>query len=201
MELKNKPAVYYALYRLGLQPPLTQTTEAEQDCLARNATQRKRLVEIGVWHGVNTRALRKVMADDGVLYAVDPFLRGRFGIKWEKLIAHREVSYESKGRIRWLEDFSENAHKEFLRICPDPVDFLFIDGDHSYKGVSTDWMLWSPLVAENGVVALHDSRSHPGRQIDSCGAVRFTNEVIHHDQRFELINETDSVSVFRRRPV
>ncbi|MBI1840939.1 MAG: class I SAM-dependent methyltransferase [Verrucomicrobia bacterium] len=36
------------------------------------------------------------------------------------------------------------------------LDFLFIDGDHTYEGVKTDFELYSPLVAPGGLVALHD---------------------------------------------
>lgn len=37
-----------------------------------------------------------------------------------------------------------------------PVDFLFIDGDHSYAGVKEDYETYSPLVAPGGVIAFHD---------------------------------------------
>ena len=36
------------------------------------------------------------------------------------------------------------------------LDFLLIDGDHSYAGVKRDFELYSPLVAPGGLVALHD---------------------------------------------
>jgi len=36
------------------------------------------------------------------------------------------------------------------------IDFLFIDGDHSYQGVKSDFVTYSPLVAEGGMIALHD---------------------------------------------
>ena len=36
------------------------------------------------------------------------------------------------------------------------VDFLFIDGDHSYEGVKRDYQLYSPLVRQGGIIALHD---------------------------------------------
>ena len=36
------------------------------------------------------------------------------------------------------------------------IDFLFIDGDHSYKGVTTDFRLYSPLVKDYGNIAFHD---------------------------------------------
>lgn len=37
------------------------------------------------------------------------------------------------------------------------VDFLFIDGDHSYDSVLTDWLLYAPLVRSGGWVAFHDA--------------------------------------------
>lgn len=36
------------------------------------------------------------------------------------------------------------------------IDFLFIDGDHSYDGVARDFQLYSPLVKERGIIAFHD---------------------------------------------
>jgi cephalosporin hydroxylase len=38
-----------------------------------------------------------------------------------------------------------------------PVDFLFIDADHTYKSVIRDFELYSPLVKKNGgIIAFHD---------------------------------------------
>lgn len=37
-----------------------------------------------------------------------------------------------------------------------PIDFLFIDGDHTWEGVSADFRLYSPLVRSGGIVAFHD---------------------------------------------
>lgn len=36
------------------------------------------------------------------------------------------------------------------------LDFLLIDGDHSYAGVRKDFDDYSPLVSDGGVIALHD---------------------------------------------
>ena len=36
------------------------------------------------------------------------------------------------------------------------LDVLFIDGDHQYASVLTDWLLYSPLVRPGGIVAFHD---------------------------------------------
>lgn len=39
-----------------------------------------------------------------------------------------------------------------------PVDMLFIDGDHHYKGVKKDFSSYSTFVREGGLIAFHDIR-------------------------------------------
>ena len=49
------------------------------------------------------------------------------------------------------------------------LDFLFIDGDHSYNGVKRDFELYSKLVKQNGVIAFHDinrSRTYEGELLN-----------------------------------
>jgi len=36
------------------------------------------------------------------------------------------------------------------------IDFLFIDGDHTYEGVKQDYEMYSPLVKKGGYIAFHD---------------------------------------------
>jgi cephalosporin hydroxylase len=36
------------------------------------------------------------------------------------------------------------------------VDFLFIDGDHTYEGVKKDFEMYKPLVKKGGFIGLHD---------------------------------------------
>jgi len=45
-----------------------------------------------------------------------------------------------------------DAVKEF---CP-KFDLIFIDGDHSYKGVETDFNLYKELLSDRGVILFHD---------------------------------------------
>ena len=40
------------------------------------------------------------------------------------------------------------------------IDFLLIDGDHSYEGVKRDWELYEPLVTPGGLIAFHDILRH-----------------------------------------
>jgi predicted O-methyltransferase YrrM len=56
----------------------------------------------------------------------------------------------------------QNSHlPETLKVVRDilqgqELDFLFIDGDHSYEGVREDFMMYSPLVRKGGLIAFHD---------------------------------------------
>ncbi|PYR24905.1 MAG: hypothetical protein DMF98_13915, partial [Acidobacteria bacterium] len=72
------------------------------------------------------------------------------------------------------------------------------DGDHTYEGLRDDWESWSGLVAPGGLVALHDSRSTPARNIDGAGSVRFTNDVILRDGRFVSADAVDTLTILRR---
>jgi len=37
-----------------------------------------------------------------------------------------------------------------------PLDFMFIDGDHAYESVKSDFERFSPFIKEHGIVAFHD---------------------------------------------
>lgn len=43
------------------------------------------------------------------------------------------------------------------------VDFIYLDGDHSYEAVKDDLQVWWPLVSDIGILAGHDyDVQHPG---------------------------------------
>ena len=54
-----------------------------------------------------------------------------------------------------------------------PIDFLYIDGDHTYEGVKQDFEMYSPLVRHGGIVAFHDTATLT-RQ---CGVHRLWDEL------------------------
>jgi predicted O-methyltransferase YrrM len=91
------------------------------------------------------------------------------------------------------------AARDYLSEFKDPVDFIFIDGDHSYDGLRSDWDAWSGLVAPLGIVALHDSCSSATRFIDDAGSAIFTREVILQDKRFEHVETVETLTVLQRK--
>ena len=189
---------HYLLWSFRLAKAETQTSAAERDCLARYAAGKQRLAEIGVWHGVTTCTLKRAMDPGGVLWGVDPFPTGRLGFSVQKKIAQHEVGKVRNGSVRWKRMTGTQAATD-LKSAGEKVDFVFIDGDHSYTGLQADWLAWSTLVEISGIVALHDSRSSLARCIDDAGSVRFTREVILRDERFDLVEEVDTLTVLRRR--
>ena len=54
------------------------------------------------------------------------------------------------------------------------LDFLFIDGDHTYEGVKKDFQLYSPMVRKGGIIVFHDIVPHIG---SSCQVDKFWNEI------------------------
>lgn len=66
-----------------------------------------------------------------------------------------------------------------------PLDFLFIDGDHSLNGVSRDWEMYSPLMARDGIVAFHDIVTHPPEQ--DCHVDKFRNYIKGGFRHRELV--------------
>lgn len=194
-----RTSTHFLKWSVGLAPAESSTTVEERGCLAHHASGKKVLVELGVWHGVTTAQLRKAMAADGVLYAVDPYPRGRLGCSLQRIIARREVARAGGGHVQWVRKTSVEAAQDFSASEPRPIDFLFIDAGHRFEDVKLDWELWSGLIAPNGVVGIHDSRSSPKRNLEGVGSAVFTQQVIRVDERFDCVEEVDSLTVLRRK--
>jgi predicted O-methyltransferase YrrM len=70
-----------------------------------------------------------------------------------------------------------------------PVDFLFIDGDHTYEGVKKDFEMYSPLVRKNGIIALHDIVLQPPET--GGGVNRFWEEIKARYRSMEIMTEKE----------
>ena len=71
------------------------------------------------------------------------------------------------------------------------LDFLFIDGDHSYEGCAGDITSWLPHMKKGGVMAIHDY--HESAWPDVIAAVK--DELI--DKGYEQLGIADTVVAFR----
>lgn len=70
-------------------------------------------------------------------------------------------------------------------LAGSPLDFLFIDGDHTYEGVKRDFEMYLPLVREGGLIAMHDIALPPTSA--NYGVHRFWAEVRDRFHAEELV--------------
>ena len=66
------------------------------------------------------------------------------------------------------------------------LDYLFIDGDHSYPAVKCDFEMYGPMVGKGGLIAFHDIVECPPENIG--GVPRFWRETRSKYRHIEIIN-------------
>ena len=181
----------------GFSKPHSQSTKNEQDIIARYAAGCKCAVEIGVYEGVNTINIATKMDSNGMLYAIDPFFKGKLGICYYEKIARKTVANNKLvHKVKFIPMLSSQAASS----VPFSIDFIFIDGDHSVEGIKNDWELYSQKVIQEGVMLLHDTRipAHDPA-VSELGSYQYFNSVIKNDTRFEIVETVDSLTVLRKK--
>ena len=68
------------------------------------------------------------------------------------------------------------------------LDLLFIDGDHTYKSVLCDWLIYKNFVAKGGIVAFHDCVGKG----DNNGVPKFLKRINLFDVKIKLEKIIDS---------
>ena len=178
---------------LGLRRAAAQHSEAEGKLLRKFAAESQCTVEIGVAEGGSAWEAAQVMRPGGRLYLIDPYFRARLPIMSPtEVVARCLVRSVARCDVHWIRQFSHLARPSWTM----PIDFLFIDGDHSYDGVRKDWDDWTPLVREGGRVALHDAHPEADWTEPDHGPVRLLEEVTHGG--WQIVEHVDSLVVLER---
>lgn len=127
----------------------------------------KRMLEIGTASGGTLFVFSQVLGGEAHIISLDlPFKELRVGYPPWRRELYKSFAKDGQ-RIDLLQ---ANSHtKEALEsvkkaLAGEKLDFLFIDGDHSYEGAKADYKMYAPLVRRGGMVAFHDVVKWPGRK-------------------------------------
>jgi predicted O-methyltransferase YrrM len=82
----------------------------------------------------------------------------------------------------------ETINKLTTILCGKKIDFLFIDGDHRYDGVKSDFYNYKDLVKEGGIIAFHDIVNSDHHHKLNCYVDVFWNEIKNDYIHKEFIN-------------
>jgi len=108
----------------------------------------KKVVEIGSAHGGTLFFWDQVVGEGGTTLSVD---------MWE----HHGITLDFSNSVSEVLMLKGDSHDpEIFKMISDrmegSIDFLFIDGDHTYEGAKQDYETYGPLVRPGGLVAFHD---------------------------------------------
>jgi hypothetical protein len=121
------------------------------------------ILEIGTARGGTFFLLSRAAAPNAVLISVDlPGGKGGGGYaRWRARIFGRLLLPGQEPHFLRTNSHDPESFEKVKQILNGrKLDLLFIDGDHSYDGVKTDYRIYSRLVREGGIIAFHDIVRH-----------------------------------------
>ena len=139
----------------------------------------KYVLEIGTAKGGNLFCFCKLARDDATIISID-LPEEQFGggyPEWKIPIYQAFAKENQKLYLLRKDSHSKETLEEVKKILNgNQLDFLFIDGDHSYEGVKKDFEMYSPLVRKGGIIAFHDIVNNDPSRLD-IEVPKFFNEI------------------------
>ncbi len=153
----------------------------------------KTILEIGTANGGTLFLAARLASDDALIISID-LPQGLFGGGYEE---YKIPLYKSLGKAKQrIELIRDNSHfpevlDQVIKILGKrKIDYLFLDGDHSYDGVKNDFYTYGKLMSDNSIVAFHDIVSDKSENPDHFVSV-FWNEIKHKYNFQEFIKNKD----------
>ena len=152
------------------------------------------VVEIGTKKGGTLYMWARTVKDIEHLISID-LPGGKYGAGYNKkrIKLYKLFVHDKNCRSAFIRKDSHKAEtltelQQLLR--GEMIDFLFIDGDHTYEGVKQDFEMYSPLVKDGGIIALHDIVT----ETQNCGVKDFWQEIngcYKHKKFIDTANHSD----------
>jgi predicted O-methyltransferase YrrM len=144
-----------------------------------------RVLEIGTARGGTLYLWTQAATDDATIVSVD-LPGGEFGGAYPACRIPFYQAFARQGQKLYLLRKDSHKPQTVEEVCGlfdnHPVDFAFIDGDHTYEGVKADFQNYGPLVRPGGIIAFHDILPRP--DLPEIQVNQFWSEVREkHDTR------------------
>lgn len=118
-----------------------------------------RVLEIGTARGGTLYLWAQAAGKHATLVSVD-LPGGDFGGAYPECRMPFYQAFAREGQQLFLERADSHQPETLAlirqRFAGNPIDFAFIDGDHTYEGVRADFEDYGPLVRPGGIIAFHD---------------------------------------------
>jgi predicted O-methyltransferase YrrM len=166
--------LYHTMAPVQIESEITELFNTVKD---RNP---KVICEVGTDRGGTLYLWSKSVRPDGLVISIDLPRTYR-----KSLNRFFRFAFFEKKRIYFLRENSQSltCQERVRRILNGkPIDFLFIDGDHSYEGAKKDFLLYAPFVKKSGIIAFHDI-------LDACGVDRFWSEIRKGHRHYEIVED------------
>lgn len=118
----------------------------------------ERMVEIGCYQGESTTLFAHIIKPN-VLYAIDPFKNGYDDTDTSSTGDFTDIIYNFNERIKMfpcITHIAEFSYDVVNKFEDSSLDFVYIDGNHSYEGVVRDIKSYLPKIKKTGFLAGHD---------------------------------------------
>lgn len=149
----------------------------------------RRLLEIGTARGGTLYLWAQAAAPQAQLISLD-LPGGSFGGGYPEARLPFYQSFTAPEQTLHLLRADSHAPQSLQKVRDllrdQPIDFLFIDGDHTFEGVCADYQAYAPLVRPGGLIALHDILPQPDSP--ETQVYRLWNEIKKTRPVEELIN-------------
>lgn len=151
----------------------------------------KYILEIGTANGGTLFCFSKLAPDDATIISID-LPGGKFGGGYPdwKIPIYRSFAKDGQKFHLIREDSHASATSEKVKriLSGRQIDFLFIDGDHSYGGIKEDFEVYKNFVKKGGVIVFHDVAPN-GKEELVGGVPRFWREIKSNYQYNEFVSD------------
>jgi predicted O-methyltransferase YrrM len=138
----------------------------------------ERVLEIGTARGGSLYLWTQSAASDATIVSVD-LPEGQFGGAYPACRLPFYQAFKRQNQKLYLlrkDSHQTNTVEEVICLFNQkPIDFVFIDGDHTYEGVKSDFLNYGPLVRPGGIIGFHDILPRP--DLPAIQVDRFWNEI------------------------